>query len=162
MEIWKDIKDYEGHYQVSSLGRVKSLKYGKERILKQAIEGGGYLQVVLSNNKKNAKYKVHKLVCIAFLGHIPNGMKTVVDHRNGIKTDNRLENLRLVTNRENSTFGFLKKETSSKFTGVSWSKQANKWRAKIMLNGKLKHLGDFKCELPAAFAYNKALKQLDL
>ena len=67
-EIWKDIKDYEGHYQVSNLSRVKSIKFGKEIIMKQHIRGG-YYYVGLSKNGIVKNYSVHHLVSQSF---IPN------------------------------------------------------------------------------------------
>ena len=70
-EIWKDIKDYDGIYQVSNLGRVKSLKFSKERILKDYVDTRGYLNLSLNKNGKKKTYRVHKLVAVAFLGHEP-------------------------------------------------------------------------------------------
>lgn len=99
MEIWKDIKGYEGLYQVSSEGRVKSLKYGKEKILKSGKNSGGYLKVQLCKEGKIRHYLVHKLVAQAFIPN-PNN-KPFIDHINTIKTDNRVENLRWCTQKEN-------------------------------------------------------------
>ena len=70
-EIWKDKKDYEGSYQVSNLSRVKSIKFGKERILKQKIRRG-YYYVGLSKNGKVKNYFVHRLVAEAFLDNPDN------------------------------------------------------------------------------------------
>ena len=85
-EIFKDIPNYEGLYQVSNLGNVKSLNYRrtkKERVLKTVVNGVGYLNVYLSKNGKIKTFTVHKLVCMAFLNHTPNGSKGLVaDHRN--------------------------------------------------------------------------------
>ena len=90
-EVWKPIKDYEGLYEISNLGRVKSLNYG----------GTG----------KGKILKVHRLVAEAF---IPNpGNKPCVDHINTIKNDNRVENLRWVTYKENSN----NEKTLEKFKG---------------------------------------------
>ena len=61
-EIWKDIKDYDGHYQVSNLGNVKSFKYDKEKVLKPIIDKGGYCIVTLCKNKKSKNFKVHRLL----------------------------------------------------------------------------------------------------
>lgn len=101
-EIWKDICGYEGKYQVSSLGSVKSLDYrrtGKERILKIG-KSRGYLNVNLCKNSKTKMFKVHRLVANAFIPNPEN--KPFIDHINTIKDDNRAENLRWVTCKENS------------------------------------------------------------
>ena len=159
-EIWKDVVGYEGDYQVSNLGRVRSLKYGKERMMKPIKNNREYLIVNLYKNGKNKQFLVHILVAMAFLGHTPNGHSSVVDHINSDKTDNRLENLRIVSHRENTTFGYLKKETSSRYPGVVWYKPTKKWRARIRINRKLKYLGCFTSEEEAAQAYEKALNNL--
>jgi hypothetical protein len=156
MEIWKDIKDYND-YQVSSLGNVKSLKHNRERLLKPGI-GGSYKTVALLKGGKQKSFSVHQLVAVAFLNHIPNGYELVVNHINLDKLDNRLENLELITHRENTNKKHLK--SSSIFTGVSKHKPSNKWQVKIQLNGVNKTLGLFHCELEAATAYNNALSML--
>ena len=91
IEIWKDIKDYEGLYQVSNLGRVKRLisyHCKKERILTPVTQKSGYNVVSLCGKI----YLVHRLVAKAFIPN-PHNYPTV-DHINRIKTDNRVENLR--------------------------------------------------------------------
>ena len=100
-EIWKDIEGYEGFYQVSNMGRVKSLNYNqtkKPRILKQITVGRGYLRVVLRWNKPRKAYLVHRLVAETFLPNPDN--KPTVDHLNTIKTDNVVKNLRWATYKE--------------------------------------------------------------
>ena len=168
MEIWKDIKYYEGLYQVSSLGNVKSLvryvnhNYGglrivKERMLKKPLDNYGYQIVTLNNNSKGKTFKIHQLVAVGFLCHEPNGMITVVDHINNIKTDNRVENLQLITNRENCS---KDKKGSSIYTGVNWCKRERRWMSYISINKKKVFLGRFTDELEASNAYQKALKKL--
>lgn len=103
MEIWKDIEDYEGKYQVSNMGRVKSLNYGRtgeERILKPGKDTKGYSQVGLYKNNKRKGVKVHRLVATAFIENPEN--KPCIDHINTIRTDNRAENLRWCTAKENN------------------------------------------------------------
>lgn len=100
-EIWKEIKGYP-NYMVSNMGRVKSLgnnKTRKEKILNLYKRTGGYLYVSLSKNGKLKNYRVHRLVYETFLGEIPDGMQC--NHINEDKTDNRLENLNLMTPKEN-------------------------------------------------------------
>jgi hypothetical protein len=167
-EIWKDIIGYDGIYQISSLGNVKSLPreifncrrsyISKEKILKPSKDGWGYLKVVLYYNGSKKNFKIHQLVAMAFLNHKPDGTQNlVVDHINDVKTDNRVENLQIVTQRYNccKTQG----RYTSKFKGVDWFKKRNKWRAAITINGKRKHLGLFNCEEEAAKAYQNKLKE---
>ena len=85
-------------------------------------------------------------------------MKLIVNHINFIRHDNRAENLEIDTNRNNTNQKHL--NSSSEYTGVSWNKKYNKWVANIRINGKLKYLGLFACELKAAKAYQDALKAM--
>ena len=157
-EVWKSIPNYEGLYEVSSLGRVKSLKFNKERILKNTIRSDGYSVVGLFKYRIKKDKKVHQLVAMAFLWHQPDGYKLVVDHINGDKYNNRVDNLQLITQREN--IGKMNGIFSSKYIGVSWDNNSNKWKAVIYFNGKQYHLGLFKCELAAALAYQNKLKEI--
>lgn len=102
-EIWRDIEGYNGLYQVSNMGRVKSLNYdrtGKEKILKQYKDKDGYLYINLCKNSKKKTLKVHRLVALAFIDN-PDG-KEEIDHINTIRDDNRLENLSWATRKENN------------------------------------------------------------
>tara|TARA_R110000772_G_scaffold245420_2_gene358854 strand:+ start:245 stop:718 length:474 start_codon:yes stop_codon:yes gene_type:complete len=157
MEIWKSIKGYED-YQVSNLGRVKSLKCGKERIMKLTKSKKGYLRKVFKINDKLITRSIHQLVAVAFLNHTPCGLKLVVDHIDNNKLNNKLSNLQLITSRMNSSKDV--KGKTSKYTGVSKYVSDKKWRAKIEINGKGKHLGCFNTELEASNAYQLALKGL--
>jgi hypothetical protein len=157
MEIWKNVKGFED-YEVSELGNVKSLKLGKERILKNSIDKKGYYKVNLSNKGKTKTFKVHKLVAMAFLNHKPCGYKIVVDHIDNNPLNNNVENLQLITPRENTSKD--RKNTSSKYTGVCWNKKAKKWRSSIQINGSTKHLGFFKNEKIAHAFYLYTLNNL--
>ena len=110
-EIWKDIKGYEGLYQVSNLGRVKSILCWcgngktkiwkeKEKILSNCVDNNGYIRVVLFKECKGKNVRVHRLVAEAFIPNLED--KRVVNHINGIKTDNRVENLEWCTYGENA------------------------------------------------------------
>jgi hypothetical protein len=159
-EIWKDVPNYEGIYQVSSLGRVKSLgndKSRKEKILKQGY--GKYYLVNLNKHKVSKTRTVHQLVCEAFLGHKPNGMKLVVDHINDDKLDNRLENLQIITQRENAYK--TQNKYSSKYKGVFLNKRTNKYEAHIWSERKVnKRIGQFNTEEEASEAYQSYLKKI--
>lgn len=161
-EIWKDIPNYEGHYQVSNLGNVRSLdryvngkkyKTYKKGVVLKTRNNKGYYDCVLCMNRKFKCYKVHQLVAMAFLNHKPCGHKLVVDHINNIKTDNRIENLQIITARENTTKD--RKNTSSKYIGVSWMKRNKRWRAEI----KKTYIGSFKTEIEANNACENKLKE---
>jgi hypothetical protein len=84
-EIWKDIKGYEGLYQVSNYGRIKSLKFGKEKILKTIKHKNKYIYINLYKNYKTKAFEVHRLVLEAFIGLCPQGM-------DGCHNDNDTEN----------------------------------------------------------------------
>lgn len=169
-EIFEDIPEYEGSYQVSTFGRVKSLSrkawsghnncYGilKDRMLKVSISNGGYFKVTLYINNKKKLFKVASLVAVTFLDHKPDGTNRItIDHKNNIRTHNWLWNLQLISIRENSS---KDKKGTSKYTGVSWSKRSMKWVSHIKINGKSKHLGLFNNEKEASDAYQEALKAI--
>lgn len=158
-EIWRDITNFKGLYQVSSFGRVKSLKrpwVNEDFIIKICNDESGYSIVCLSKNgKQNTKY-VHRIMAFEFLNHTPCGHLIVIDHINNIKSDNRIENLQLISNRENCTKNMTRGK--NKYTGVYQNK--NKWSSKIYINGKQKHLGSFYSQAQASEAYQFELRKL--
>ncbi len=156
-EVWKDIPNYEGLYQVSNLGNIKSFKKSKEVILKNCLNSKGYYIVNLHNNKAKT-FQVHQLVAIAFLNHKPCGLKLVVDHINNDCLDNRLDNLQIVTNRQNVSKDI--KNKTSKYTGVCWHKTKLKWMCGIRIQNKIKHLGYFTDEHEAHLKYQEALNNM--
>ena len=109
-ESWKDIPGYESLYQVSNLGRVRSLdriimweggkRFAKGRILRQGLNSKGYMIVGLFSKNKRKNWQVHSLVALCFLGHEPN-LKIVVDHIDHNPQNNKLENLQIITQSEN-------------------------------------------------------------
>lgn len=158
-EIWKPIPNYDG-YEVSNYGRVKSLKLGRELILKPKDDFRGYFNIQLWVKNRKKPFKIHQLVAMAFLGHKPNGQKLVVNHINFDKKDNSLENLEIVTQRQNANLKHIK--SSSIYTGVTWNKKNKRYRALIVINRYQIYLGEFKDEKIASEHYNIALNNLNL
>ena len=128
-EIWKDIEGYEGKYQVSNCGRVKSLgryiekkgqspAYLQERILSTRMLNG-YKMVHLCSNNKEKTFSVHRLIAIAFI-HNPNNFPHI-DHINTIRTDNRVENLRWVNRSMN-----MMNEITHKKRSEYWKEKTKK------------------------------------
>lgn len=153
-EIWKDIIGYDGYYQVSNLGRIKSLSRDvfcgmgyylkKEKILKQAQHNQGYNGVTLYIENISKQFLVHKLVATAFVKNLFN--KEKVCHIDFNKKNNNSKNLEWVSSLESVCYQMSNKKLSSQFTGVSFRKDRNKWISNIMINGKIIRLGSFKTQ----------------
>ena len=170
-EIWKDINDFNGYYQVSNLGNVKSLKRFvtkithknptiiKERILKPGVNTNGYYIVGLRKSEIRITAKVHKLVAMAFLNHMPSGFDLVINHIDLNKKNNNANNLEIISQRENANKKHI--PHSSQYTGVSWNKHNKKWCAFIQINGKNKNIGSFENEYDAHLAYQNKLKEIN-
>lgn len=124
-EEYRDIEGYEGLYQVSNLGNVKSLERMKwngrgyqkvpERILKPRKNGYGYLQVNLNKEGKKSTYRVHRLVAEAFLENSENLPE--VNHKDECKTNNNVSNLEWCTREYNINFGTRNKRVAESNTG---------------------------------------------
>ena len=113
-EIYKDIEGYEGLYQVSNLGNVKSLNYNhtkKENVLKPVISRNGYLLVNLYKNKTNKRLLVHRLVAQAFIENTNN--LPCINHKDECSTNNVVTNLEWCTHKYNTNFG-TRNERASK------------------------------------------------
>lgn len=155
-EIWKEIPEYEGLYECSTFGNIRSLDrivnntHNSTRFIKGTIKtktiGNYYYYVDLYKNNVRVKFNVHQLVAITFLNHKPDGFKKVVDHINEDKLDNRLENLRIVSHSDNLC-------NSSKPRGYSLHKYTNKYHANIRKNNKNYSLGYFNTKEEAHNAY---------
>ena len=161
MEVWKDVLG-NSKYQISSLGRVRSMNYnrtGLVKVMRPSAGKGCYQNIKLRyNNKYKTKY-IHHLVAESFLGHNPSGHYIVVDHINGDTEDNRLSNLRIVTQHENVLSSKLV-GGSSKYPGVDWHRQSKKWRARIQINGARMTIGMYDSEEEAKDAYFKHIDGL--
>ena len=131
MEEWRPIKGYEGLYEVSNLGRVKSLerydtlgRKKKEKILSSKYNKYGYLRVTLYKNGIGKDFFIHRLVAEAFIPNPEN--KPQIDHINTIRTDNRDKNLRWVTQKENRNNELTKKHNSESQKGRILSEETKK------------------------------------
>ena len=167
-ETWKDIPNYEGLYQISSSGKVKSLartvssslnnghkRVLKERILKGTANSWGYLMVSLYKNKKVKIVKIHILMASVFMGKRPLGKEgsLVIDHIDSKKDNNNLSNLRYISHRENISRS--RNKGKSQYTGIYWVEKRQKWCARIQIKGIRKHLGYFCNEFEAHESYQK-------
>lgn len=126
-ETWKDVKGFEGLYEVSDLGRIRSLgrvvpsKNGstqkkRVRILTQEVTVDGYCRIRLyDKNGKSWHYQVHRIVMEAFVGH----SDLQVNHKNEIKSDNRVVNLEYLTPKANCNYGKRNEKISEKMIGVN-------------------------------------------
>lgn len=135
MEEWKQIDGYQD-YEVSSLGRVRSLKFGKERILKPRKNTDGYFCIVTCMNGKESSHRIHRLVASAFLPNPNNHLQ--VDHINRDITNNQIDNLRWVTPSQNS---FNTHRHHRELYGIYWKEKYGFYQVIITHEGKLKHLG---------------------
>lgn len=119
-EVWKVITDFSD-YQVSSLGRVKSLKFGKEKILKQIKDSGKYFQVNLYKNGKENPKRVHTLVFETHKERLENNYD--IHHTNENKEDNFIDNLKKIPKSEHLSFHkFGKKHSKESIKKMSESK----------------------------------------
>lgn len=170
-EIWKDIEGFEGLYQVSNLGRVKSLSRSvfminykrsvitNEKILKNNIGNVGYPRVSLFKSGISKQFCVHTLVANAFIPNPEN--LSDVNHIDGDRTNSNLNNLERVSRRENATHSILRRGINGSTLGVTFCKtqnKKNKWKSSIWINGRGHvFLGQFQTKEEASKAYQKAL-----
>lgn len=159
-EIWKDIKGYEGLYQISNQGRIKSLarkvnymssqRNVREKIKKTFVGSRGYERVELSRDGINKKYNVHRIVAKTFIDNPEN--KLEVNHKNGIKTDNRVENLEWCTSKENQVHAIkmgLQKPSEKQKAFISKYSRENKPKIVIQMNLNRKVLREWKSAVEA-------------
>lgn len=172
-EEWRAIAGYEGMYEISNYGRVKSLARSivrsngnpqsfKEKLLRPGLATMGYFTVSLCNLGVHRSFYVHILVATAF---IPNPKNLdQVNHKDTIKINNFFLNFEWVSNRENSSHAWLKKSKSSKYIGVTKVNQKGitSFRSFIIVNGSRLDLGFFKSEKMAYEAYLDALKKYNI
>lgn len=171
-EIWKDVPNYEGFYKASNYGRIISLgrviKYStgksipiKEKMLSFKSKSSIYYSLVFTKSNQKKQYKLHQVIAMTFLGHKPNKFGVTVNHINGNKKDNRLCNLELLSNRENTADGFSRLPKSSKYAGVYWNNRDLIFKTNLTINNRTVYLGSYKNEDLAGLVYVNAVKNLD-
>lgn len=170
-ERWLPVKDYEGLYEVSDLGRIKSLpKYHGNgtkklmpiKILKSFSNPKGYRIVDLPKNGRRRTTTVHRVVATTFL-HPPILMRVQINHKDLVKHNNTADNLEFVTNRENMSHYYLNSaKKTSQYIGVCFVPRLKKkpFEAKIKIGGKTLYLGRFANEIDAHNAYKKRLAEV--
>jgi hypothetical protein len=131
IEEWRKIPNYD-EYEVSNLGRVRSLR--RNIIMSQRPDRYGYKYVNLYSNGRKT-FKVHQLVAMSFLNHIPCGLEIVVDHINNVKDDNRLVNLQLISCKANN-------QKDKKNLGISYHKLQRRYIVRV----EGRYIGGFKTE----------------
>ena len=173
-EIWKPVVGFEGVYEVSNFGKVRGVerlvkhssgsyytKKSKElKLVESTSKGKKYYAVKLSCNGVSKTHNVHKIVAMAFLNHSPCKWNAVIDHIDGDGQNNRVDNLQILTNRENISKGYSTKDKSSKYVGVYKLKSSGKYRARIWIKGRFENLGTFDTEEEAGKAYLDKLNSL--
>lgn len=162
-EEWRPVVGYEGYYEVSDYGNVRSLSrsirckdgrlYSKKgKNLRPSTTPDGYPIVQLCKNGVGKFLSVHRLVMKAFRGHSDLN----VNHKNGITNDNNIENLEYVSGRMNTIHGI---NNGNRYTGVR--KHCKRWQSCIRVKGKLLYLGSFKTAEEASLAYQKKLSEIE-
>lgn len=160
-EVWKPVSDYEGYYSVSNLGRVRGEQRvvlrsdGKSQTFQQKIlsaktDNVGYPSVNLFKEGKGKTMRIHKLMQKEFLS------SGYIDHIDGDRANNNINNLRACSQSQNAANSKLNKNSTSGFKGVSWFEANGRWSSHITINGKKKHLGYFDDAREAARTYDKA------
>lgn len=125
IEQWKTIPEYEGLYMASNLGNIKSLRFGKEKILKTRQKNSGYLNVNLWKDKKSITMLVHRLVASAFYGAL--NVSITVNHKDFNKKNNNISNLELMSIRDNIIHAFNNKRRSE-----AYKKGSSNGRSKLV------------------------------
>jgi hypothetical protein len=119
--------------------------------IKPGTEAGYYTSGYIALELFKKVWKAHRIVWIMHYGEIPEGM--LIDHKNGIGTDNRISNLRLATRQENNRNSKKRKGSKSSYKGVSWHERQQKWNAVIQVDGVRHHIASFDNEEDAHKAY---------
>lgn len=132
MENWKDLKGFEGLYQISDYGNIRNNKF----IMKQQTDRYGYKYICLTKNNIQKKFKVHRLVLETFIG---DGSGLVCNHKDKNKTNNNLENLEWVSILENNIH---RVKDNNNNVGINFKN--GKWYARVQIDGKRTELGYYR------------------
>jgi hypothetical protein len=147
MENWFALKGFEEEYEISDLFNVRSLNRivlrpglkgnmkVKGKIIKPSIDRNGYLRIKV----KDKLFSLHRLIAINFIPKIEG--KDIINHKDGNKSNNNLDNLEWCNYYENNNHSIKRENTLSGLTGVTLHRPSNKWRAQIHFNKKNKNLG---------------------
>lgn len=145
------VPGYEGYF-CTRKGRMFSTMKGFKEIATNSRDKDGYLKATLFLNKKPIHFRKHRIIALTFLGD----SELMINHKNGIKDDNRVENLEYVSERENQSHWRISKGYD---VGVCWAKKEKKWRAYFQENHNWEHLGFFNTKEEAKEVYLNRLKQ---
>lgn len=170
IEEWRDVKEYEGFYKVSNSGIVKGLrriitrKNGAkqeitEKIITPSMVNSGYLKVMLNRKDKRKGFFVHHLVWDAFGNKERNGRIKQVDHIDNCKTNNHIDNLQVLTARQNVVKNVLRRKPAGWLPGVCDLKTS--FTAVIYANRKKHSIGNYKTKEEAYACYLRAVKHLE-
>lgn len=173
-EIWLPIVGYEDRYQVSNTGKVKAIarmefmpwqkthRKINERTMRIYQKDNKYLFVTLSDGggrKTQRPRYIHRLVAQSFIGNIPKGY--VVNHLDGNVLNNCVENLEIVSQRDNCLHGLNKRKKSSKYPGVHLERKTGKWKVMARTGDKKLYLGKFNSEDAAYEVYKSFVESLE-
>ena len=145
------------NYMISTNGRITHCDGDVISYVKPCLTKGGYFIVNIKDaNNYRHRRSVHSLVAITFLEHTPCGHTIVVDHINNVKTDNRLENLQLISHRLNTS-----KDARNRTGHTGVSRHKGRYRVGLSVHGKQKWLGTFDTAIEASEAYQDKVAELN-
>ena len=133
--------------------KITTSNVAKKGSIAGSLNDSGYLIILVNGHK----YRAHRLAWLYCFDEFPNG---IIDHIDGNRTNNRLDNLREATNTENLYNSKIRSDNTTGYKGVSIDKRSNRYRAYITINKKVKSLGYYATALEASEAYVKAAKEL--
>ncbi len=168
-EIWKDIPNYEGYYQASNLGNIRTceriIKCSNGKINKYKSKNrkpslSEYRMIALSKNGNLKMYKISRIIANLFVKG-QSGIRNIVNHKDGNKHNDISENLEWCTNSENIIHSFDNNlsKSKNKIRGVFFEKRRNKWTATLYRNNKNIFIGRYLTEQEAINQYNKKLNE---